>query len=181
MIAPTDKAGVPRELGKIDYSTAVAITRKIPEPERQIEVAKEIAQRPVYGKGALEVVRKAAKEPKKSAREVLREVVEAPMDITFRLADAESVQKGLKTQITQKSAPDSKIKPGALVKGIVLEPHFVDLRIVSVERKRLKYFTNEDGRKEGGYTVEEFKKLWKDRYGEWNENELIYIIHFEKA
>jgi ParB family chromosome partitioning protein len=181
MIAPSEKVGVPRELGKIDYTTAVAITRQIPEPERQIEVAKEIAQKPVYGKEAREVIKKAAKEPRKSAGQVIREVIEAPADITFRLAEAEPVKRGLKTQITQKNAPDSKIKPGALIRGTVLEPHFVDLRIVSVERKRLKYFTNEDGRKEGGYTLEEFKKQWKARYGDWNENELIYIIHFEKA
>jgi ParB family chromosome partitioning protein len=181
MIAPAEKAGVPRELGKIDYSTAAAITRQIPEPERQIEVAKEIAQKPVYGKEAREVIKKAAKEPRKPAGEVIREVVEAPADLTFRLAEAESVQKGLKTQITQKNAPDSTIKPGAHIRGAVLEPHFIDLHVVSVERKRLKYFTNEDGKKEGGYTLEEFKKQWKDRYGEWNENELVYIVHFEKA
>ena len=181
MIAPAEKAGVPRELGKIDYSTAVAITRQIPEPERQIEVAKEIAQKPVYGKEAREAVKKAAREPRKSAGEVVKEVIEAPADIMFRLAEAELVQKGLKTQITQKNAPDSKIKPGAQVKGAVLEPHFTDLRIVSVERKRLKYFTDEDGKKEGGYTLEEFKKQWKNQYGEWNENDLVYMIHFEKA
>ncbi|HML02948.1 MAG TPA: ParB/RepB/Spo0J family partition protein [Candidatus Bathyarchaeia archaeon] len=181
MIAPAEKAGVPRELGTIDYSTAAAITRQIPEPERQIEVAKEIAQKPVYGKEAKEVIKKAAKEPRKPARDVVKEIVEAPADIMFRLAEAESVQKGLKAQITQKRAPDPKIKPGARVTGAVLEPHFIDLRIISVERKRLKYFSSEDSKKEGGYTLEEFKKQWKDRYGEWNENELVYIVHFEKT
>ena len=181
MIAPAEKAGVSRELGKIDYSTAAAITRQILEPERQIEVAKEIAQKPVYGKEAREVIKKAAKEPRKPARDVVKEIVEAPADITFRLVEADSVQKGLKTQITQKNAPDPKIKPGAHVTGAVLEPHFTDLRIISVERKRLKYFTSEDSKKEGGYALEEFKKQWKDRYGQWNENELVYIVHFEKA
>jgi ParB family chromosome partitioning protein len=181
MIAPAEKAGVPRELGKIDYSTAVAITRQIPEPERQIEVAKEIAQKPVYGKEAREVIKKAAKEPRKPVREVVEEVIEAPSDLVFRLAEADPVLKGLKTQITQKNAPDSKIRPGTQVIGAVLEPRFIDLRIVSVERKRLKYFTSEDGKKEGGYTLEEFKKQWKERYGDWNENELVYMIHFEKA
>jgi ParB family chromosome partitioning protein len=181
IIAPAEKAGVPRELGTIDYSTAAAITRQISEPERQIEVAKEIAQKPVYGKEAREVIKKAAKEPRKPARDVVKEIVEAPADIMFRLAEAESVQKGLKTQITQKRAPDPKMKPGARVTGAVLEPHFIDLRIISVERKRLKYFSSEDSKKEGGYTLEEFKKQWKDRYGEWNENELVYIVHFEKT
>lgn len=181
LIAPTEKAGVPRELGKIDYSTAAAITRQITEPERQVEVAKEIAQKPIYGREAREIIKKVAKEPEKPIEEVIREVVEAPAELTFRLAQAEPVLKGLKTQITQKSAPDPKIKPGATIKATVLEPHFADLRIVSIERKRLKYLTNEDAKNEGGYTLEEFKKQWKDKYDEWNENELAYIIHFEKA
>ena len=181
MIAPAEKAGVPRELGKIDYSTAAAIARQIRQPERQIEVAKEIAQKPVYGKEAREVVKKAAKEPGKPAGEVIKEVIEAPSGITFKLDEAELVKKGLKTQITQKNAPDLKIKPRAQVTGAVVEPHFIDLRIVSVERKRLKYFTNEDAKKEGGYTLEEFKKNWKDTYGLWNENDLVYMIHFEKT
>ena len=181
MIAPAEKAGVPRELGKIDYSTAAAIARQIQQPERQIEVAKEIAQKPVYGKEAREVVKKAAKEPGKPAGEVIKEVIEAPSGITFKLDEAELVKKGLKTQITQKNAPDLKIKPRAQVTGAVVELHFIDLRIVSVERKRLKYFTNEDAKKEGGYTLEEFKKNWKDTYGLWNENDLVYMIHFEKT
>lgn len=181
LVAPTGKAGISRELGKIDYSTAAAITRQITEPERQVEVAREIAQKPVYGREAREVVKKMAKEPKKSIEEAIKEVIEAPAELTFGLAQAEPVLKGVKTQITQKNTPDSKIKPGAVIKATVLEPHFTDLRIVAVERKRLKYLTSEDAKNEGGYTLEEFKKQWKEKHDEWNENELVYIIHFEKV
>jgi ParB family chromosome partitioning protein len=181
LIAPAEKAGVSREIGKIDYSTAAAITRQITGPERQVEVAKEIAQKPIFGREAREVVKKVAKEPKRPVEEIIKEVVEAPAELTFRLTQAEPVLKGVKTQITQKNAPDPKMKPGAIIKATVFEPHFTDLRIVSVERKRLKYLTNEDAQNEGGYSLEQFKKQWKERHGEWNENELVYIIHFEKA
>lgn len=181
LIAPAEKAGVSREIGKIDYSTAAAITRQITGSERQVEVAKEIAQKPIFGREAREVVKKVAKEPKRPVEEIIKEVVEAPAELTFRLTQAEPVLKGVKTQITQKNAPDPKMKPGAIIKATVFEPHFTDLRIVSVERKRLKYLTNEDAQNEGGYSLEQFKKQWKERHGEWNENELVYIIHFEKA
>jgi ParB family chromosome partitioning protein len=180
MVAPTEKAGVPRELGKIDYSTAVTITRQIKEPERQVEVAKEIASKPVFGREAREVIKKVAKEPRKPVEEAIREVVEAPSELTFKLAQAEPLLKGLKTQIIQKNAPDPKIKPAAIVKAKIFEPHFADLRIISVERKRLKYLTEEDAKAEGCSTLDEFKKNWKEMHGEWNENELVYIIHFEK-
>lgn len=181
LIAPTEKAGVPRELGKIDYTTAAAITRQIKEPEKQVEIAKEIAQKPVYGRDAREVVKKIAKEPKKSIEEIIREVTEAPAELTFRMVDAEHVLKGSKTRIIQKTAPDPQIKPGATIKATVFEPHLVDLRIISVERKRLKYLTEDDVKNHGDKSFEEFKKQWKTRHGEWNENELAYVIHFEKA
>jgi len=180
IVAPAEKAGVPREEGKIDYSTAVAITRRIEEPERQIEVAKEIAKSPLHREKAKQVVTIAAKEPMRPIEEVVKEVAEAPYELSFRLDSVQPILNGIKTQITKKGIPDPKIRTGAVVHAAVWEPHFADLRIISVERKRLKYFTEEDARAEGGYTLEEFKKMWKKQYGEWNENELVYIIHFER-
>ena len=181
LVAPAEKAGVHRELGKIDYSTAAAITRQIKEPERQVEIAKQIAEKPVYGKEAREVVKKVAKEPKKPIEEIIKEITEAPAELTFRLADAEQVLKGSKTQIVQKTAPDSKIKPGATIKATVFEPHLVDLRIISVERKRLKYLTEDDAKNQGSKSLDDFKKQWKTSHGEFNENDLVYIIHFQRA
>lgn len=180
IVAPAEKAGVPREEGKLDYSTAVAITRRIEEPERQIEVAKEIAKSPLHRQKAKQVVTIAAKEPARPVEEVVKEVAEAPYELSFRLDSVQPILEGVKSQVTKKGIPDPKIKAGAIVNAAVWEPHFADLRIVSVERKRLKYFTEEDAKAEGGYTLEEFKKMWKKQHGEWNENELVYIIHFER-
>jgi ParB family chromosome partitioning protein len=181
LVAPAGKAGIPRELGKIDYSTAAAITRQITEPERQVEVAKEIAQKPIYGREAREVIKKVAKEPKKPVEEAIKEVVEAPAELRLRLSEAEPILNGLKTQIIQKNAPDPKIKPGVTVRAVVVEPELTELRIVSVERKRLKYISEDDAKNEGSHSLEDFKKHWKSTHGEWNENELVYIIHFEKV
>jgi ParB family chromosome partitioning protein len=180
IIAPAEKAGVPREEGKLDYSTAVAITRQIEEPERQVEVAKEIAKSPLHREKAKQVVTIAAKERERPVEEVIKEVAEAPYELSFRLDSVQPILKGIKTQITKKVVPDPKVKTGAVVHAAVWEPRFADLRIISVERKRLKYFTEEDAKAEGGYTLEEFKKMWKKQHEEWNENELVYIIHFEK-
>jgi len=180
IIAPVEKAGVPREEGKLDYATAVAITRQIEEPERQVEVAKEIAKSPLYRQKAKQVVTIAAKEPERPIEEVVKEVAETPAELSFRLDSVQPILNGTKTQITKKGVPDSKIKAGIVVHAAVWEPHFTDLRIISVERKRLRYFTEEDAKAEGGYTLEEFKKMWKKQHGEWSENELVYIIHFER-
>jgi hypothetical protein len=68
-----------------------------------------------------------------------------------------------------------------VVRAAIWEPHVADLRITSIERKRLKYFDEEDARREGGYPLEQFKRIWKKTHGEWDENQLVYVIHFEKS
>jgi hypothetical protein len=66
------------------------------------------------------------------------------------------------------------------VHAIVREPRFADLRISSVERKKLKYFDEQDAVREGFATMREFRKTWQEAHGEWDENELVYVIHFER-
>ncbi|MFP3985036.1 MAG: ParB/RepB/Spo0J family partition protein [Candidatus Bathyarchaeia archaeon] len=181
MIAPTEKAGVPRELGKLDYSTAVAITRRIKEPARQVEVAKEIASKPVHGRKARQVVAKAAEQPEEAVEKIVDQVIEEPCELTFAAEEKMLIMKKVKTQTTRTVAPEPKIRAGNLVYATVSEPRFADLRVVAVERKRLKYFSDEDARAEGGYTSEEFKKNWRKRHGEWNENQLVHVIRFVKV
>jgi hypothetical protein len=45
----------------------------------------------------------------------------------------------------------------------------------------LKYFDEEDAKREGGYTLEEFKKVWKEIHEEWDENQIVYVISFERV
>lgn len=66
------------------------------------------------------------------------------------------------------------------MRAVVWEPNVADLRITSIERKKLKYFNDEDAKREGGYTLEQFKKVWKKTHGEWDEDQLVYVILFEK-
>jgi ParB family chromosome partitioning protein len=181
MIAPAAKIGVPREQGKIDWDTAVTITRQIDEPERQVLVAREIAKRPVYRREARKVISLAAEKPEKPIEQIFREVIEAPYELPFRLSHMEPILKGTKTQTSRKGIPDPKVKVGARVHAAVWEPHVADLIITLIERKRLADFTELDAEREGGYTLEEFKKVWQNIHGEWNENEVVYVIHFSLA
>jgi ParB family chromosome partitioning protein len=179
-IAPSMISGQVPE-GKIDYQTAVKVGRSVEEPEKKVEVIKKLAERRLPIKERTEVIKKLAKEPEKPIEEVIREVEEAPCELEFMAEDKEPLLKGTKTQTSRGDVPDSKIKVGAMVHAVIWEPHVADLRITSVERKRLRYFDGEDAKREGGYTLEEFKKKWKKMHGEWNENQLVYVIHFEKV
>jgi ParB family chromosome partitioning protein len=178
-VAPSTVSGQVPE-GKIDYLTAVRVGRAVEEPDKRVEAIKKLAEKRLPAKEKARVVEKLAHEPGKPIEQVIEEVTEAPYEMQFEAVDKEPLLKGMKTQTSRTSLPDPKIKTGAIVRAAIWEPHVADLRISSVERKRLKYFDEEDAKREGGYTLEQFKKLWKKTHGEWDEDQLVYVIHFEK-
>ena len=180
MVAPTPKLGVARESGKIDWDTAVTITRRIKRPQRQIEVAREIASKAVYRREAREVIAIAAREPEKQIKEIIKSVVESPYELPFKLKHMEPILEDVKTQTSRKGIRDPKIKVGAKIHAAIWEPHFADLIVTSIERKRLRDFNEEDARREGGYTLEQFMEVWKEIHGEWNDNESVYVIRFRR-
>ncbi|HEY4674535.1 MAG TPA: ParB/RepB/Spo0J family partition protein [Candidatus Bathyarchaeia archaeon] len=166
--------------GKIDFLTAVKVGRSVEEPERRLEIIKKLAEKRLPAKDRDQIIKKIAREPEKSLEEAIREVADAPHELRLTAEDKGPILDRVKTQISSISLPDPKLKAGAVVHATIWEPHVADLRIISIERKRLKYFDEEDAKREGGYTLAEFKKMWKETHEEWDENQLVYIIHFEK-
>lgn len=179
LVAPSTVSGDIPE-GKIDYLTAVKASRVIKEPERQVEVIKKLAEKRLPMKERAQIIEKAALEPKRPLEEVIEEVVEAPSDLQFLSDDKQKILQGKKTQTSRTTIPDPKMKIGATVHAVIQEPRFADLRIVSIERKRLRYFNEDDAKNEGYDMLEEFKQKWQEIYEEWDESQLVYIIHFEK-
>jgi len=180
MVAPAqvERRGTPE--GKIDYTTARTIMRRIPDAERQVELGEKLASEGLSQKLARRVIEEVAKSPEREVEEILAEVKAEPSELFFEPADLEPVVKGGKTQTTSRSAPDSRIKTGAMVHASIYVPRFADLQIASVERKRLRFFDAEDAKREGYSSRAEFKRVWKNKYGEWDDNELVHIISFRK-
>jgi len=180
MVAPArvERRGTPE--GKIDYSTATTIVRKIPEPARQVELGEKLASAGMSQRLARRVIEEAAKYPEKKLEEVLKEIKEEPYELVFEPPDIERILQGAKIKLVSRTTPNPKVKAGATVQASVYMPHFADLRIESVERKKLRYVDEEDAKKEGYKNLTEFKRAWKKKHGEWNEDELVYIVHFQK-
>ncbi len=178
LVAPSTISGSVPE-GKIDYATALKVGRSIKEPERQVEIIKKLAEKRLPVKERAQVIERLTREPERSIEEVIEEVAEAPYELQFSAYEKEQIIDGKKTQTSRVTIPDPKIKAGAIVHAIVREPRFVDLRITSVERKKLKYFSEEDAKQEGYKTAKEFRQRWQQTYEEWDENQLVYVIHFE--
>jgi len=180
LVAPSAVSGEVPE-GKIDYLTAVRVGRSVKEPERQIEVIKKLAEKHLPSREKKKVIERVASEPEKPVEEVIREVEEAPFELQFSAIDKEPLISGTKTQTSRTSLLDSRIKAGARVRATIMEPHVTDLLITAIERKRLKYFDEEDAKREGGYTLNQFRKIWEGNHGSWDENQLVYVIRFEKT
>jgi ParB family chromosome partitioning protein len=179
-VAPSTVSGQVPE-GKIDYLTAVRVGRAVEQPEKRVEAIKKLAEKRLPANEKAQVIEKLIREPEKPVEQVMKEVAEAPYEMQFEAVDKEPLLKGTKTQTSRTGIPDPRIKAGAIVRAAIWEPHIAELRISSVERKRLKYFDEEDAKREGGYTLEQFKKLWKKTHTEWDEDQLVYVIHFEKT
>ena len=173
-IAPREIKRTP--IGKIDYQTALHIVEKVKEPAKQIELAKELGERHVPQRAARQLIKETVRQPEKSIRQVFREVVEeAPIMLPFSKAHAGAIVEGTKTQTSRKGI-DPKIRPGKIVRAAIT--HFADLEIEDVYRKRLGDFDEEDAQREGGYTLEEFKEVWKGLHGVWNPSETVSIVRF---
>ncbi len=180
IVAPSqvERRGTPE--GKIDYTTATTIMRQIPETDRQVELSQKLASEGVSQKLARRVIEEAAKSPEKKIEEILTAIKGEPEELMFEPQDMEPILNGEKTQVSSSTAPDPKIKTGSTVQASIYVPRFANLRIVSVERKRLRYFDEEDAKREGYASLTEFKRTWKKKHGELHEDELMHIVRFEK-
>ncbi len=177
-IAPeTERRIVPK--GKIDYRTAVQISHSIKEPKKLAEVVERVAENRIPRRIATQVIRQIKREPDKPVETIFREVVEeAPIFLPFSRDHAEAIEKGTKTQTSRKTK-DPRLQPSVIVRAQVT--HFADLEVADVYRKKLEDFDEEDARREGGYTLDEFKEVWEKLHGEWDPNETVYVIQFKLA
>ena len=177
-IAPeTERRVVPE--GKVDYRTAVQISHTIKEPEKLTEIIEHIAVKRIPRRIATQVTRQVKREPDKPIETIFREVVdEAPIYLPFSKVHGDAILKGVKSQTSRKTK-DPRLQTGVVVRAQIT--HFADLEIANIYRKKLGDFDDEDARREGGYTLEEFKEVWKELHGEWNPNESVYVIQFKLA
>jgi ParB family chromosome partitioning protein len=181
MVAPeTISRRVPE--GKIEYTTAVRIARKIKEPKKQLKVAQTLVRKGIRGTTARHVVREIARKPEKPVEKIVKEVMETQSKIPFRLSDIEPTLKGIKTQISLEKV-DSKIRKDSMVQADLHEPRIADIRIKDILRKRLGDFTDEDAKREGESNLEQFKKKWQkiNGRGSWDPNLRVDVVRFEVA
>lgn len=163
--------------GKIDYRTALDIAEKIKDPERQVEVATQLSEERVPREVARDVIRRAATESPVPIADIVQDAQREPRArLGFLLRQYESVLDGSMTQTIRRRV-DPRIEPGALVRADVVQ--FATLEVTDLVRKRLGDVDEEDARQEGGYTLEQFRQLWRQTYGSWNPDDLVTLVRFK--
>jgi hypothetical protein len=55
---------------------------------------------------------------------------------------------------------------------------FAKIKITYVRRERLGSMDNDGVRREGCSSLEEFKKIWIDIYGKWDDEAEVFVIGF---
>jgi hypothetical protein len=96
----------------------------------------------------------------------------------FRQVHIPMIVNGTKTQTSRGRC---LWEEGDTVEVVLYEPNQATVKIKQILQKKLKDFTEEDAKREGGYTLKEFKKVWKSIHGEWNENQTVSCIIFQKV
>ena len=176
MIAPAEPTSGRIPKGKISGDMAVTIARQVKDGKRQIELAQEITRRGIPKPQARKVISEVARQPQRPVQEIFQRMVdEAPVLLPFSKKHADDILVGRKTQTSRKGVYPN-IKPGRIVRAAIT--HFADLEIVDVHRKKLGDFDESDAQREGGYTLDQFKQVWKGLHGGWNPNEVVSIIRF---
>lgn len=176
-IAPKTEVTGKVPSGKIDYSTAIRIAGRINNPLKQVEVAQNFANKHVGRTVGNKILKEIGKKPNTPVKQIFQEVVdEAPINLPFSKTHADAIKNGRKTQTTRK-AKDPRLQVGTIVRAQIT--HFADLRIINVYRKKLKDFDESDAQREGGYTLEQFKEVWKSLHDEWNPDETVYVIEYK--
>jgi len=98
--------------------------------------------------------------------------------LIFRREHVELICRGLKTQTRRRHR--YRLKAGKIydVKLNWVKKTGLKILITRVYTQRLGDMSEEEALKEGGYTLEEFKKVWERINGSWNPDEVVVVYEF---
>ena len=178
-IAPADPKTKKIPAGSIDDRLGTEIA-KIPDKERQREVAKEIVSHPdLKWHEARLLVSEAREEPETSAPELARRRLEhhEPRRPTFVMSatDYEDIKAGKKRVLIEPT-----FRPG-FHEDTIIDPLIKaeSLEIADVFKRPLGRFKEMDAESAGYGTLEDFKQAGIEKHGGWTDEQVVYIYLFK--
>ncbi len=103
-----------------------------------------------------------------------------PRFLPFTPEHADMILSGQKTQTTRlKHNMNGRWDAGTRVRVWKHGRPCCELELTKVTAKRLGELDREDARREGGYTLEEFERVWKRLHrGHWNPEAIVLVLQF---
>lgn len=101
--------------------------------------------------------------------------------ILFRREFVDLILSGAKTE-SRRRWRRPLVKEGGVywaATGFGRGDRFARLKVKYIRRQRLGEVTEEDARREGCSSLEEFKEVWTRIYGSWDPCEEVYVVSFE--
>lgn len=102
--------------------------------------------------------------------------------LLFRERHKATILAGIKTA-TRRNWSTRRAVPGATHQcrtELFGEP-FAHVLIERVYRQRLGEMTDVDARREGGYTLEEFRELWREMNDDYDPDLVVWVVEFRKV
>jgi hypothetical protein len=103
------------------------------------------------------------------------------MTLLFKPEHVQPILNGIKTQ-TRRVWKKPRVKVGGIYKAktkLFSKDYFTMLKVTGLRKERLGDISEEDAWAEGGYTVEEFRKVWERINGRWDPEQEIWVVEFE--
>jgi len=99
----------------------------------------------------------------------------------FRMYHIGLIHEGIKTA-TRRNWKKRMVKVGGRYKmktQLFSHISYGGIEVKKVYQQKLGDMTEEDAKKEGGYTLEEFRQVWKEINGSWDDDLKVWVVEFE--
>ena len=94
------------------------------------------------------------------------------------------IKAGIKTETRRAWKGKPKVKIGRIypIMRNYRNKHNQDdgyILIKKLWQQRLGDITEQEAQAEGGYTLNEYKQIWIDINGSWNDDKIVWVVDFE--
>ena len=103
----------------------------------------------------------------------------------FQEEHIEQIREGEKTQTRRDWASPQATAGNVYIASTELltshEEADCYIRVLDIRKEALGEITPYAAEREGGYTVEEFREVWREINGEWEPHKTVTVVEFEYA
>ena len=64
---------------------------------------------------------------------------------------------------------------------MISKEYYLIIKATKIYKQRLGDMTEQDAWHEGGYTLKEYKDVWRDINGEWDDEQIVTVVAFSKV